>query len=281
MAKAPSKLAGGFVKKKKKFARPGAGEGGGNSLGIKKPGSHRKIGQILIDTGLISEEQLWSILEHHKTAGTRTGESAVELQMVTAEDVQRALAEQQGMTLVTLLDDTHVIPQTAVDLVPETMCQLYKLVPYALVGNSLTVAVADPANLAALDDVRNMLSVDDVQAVAAPLVEIEATIERLYAGKSESLKDIINQINSDVEINKIGVGRTGSIDLDSMMEIAEASPVRKLLNMVLLLAIRDKASDIHFEPFEDEFKMRYRADGVMFELVPPPRHLAPAIASRI
>ena len=77
------------------------------------------------------------------------------------------------------------------------------------------------------------------------------------------------------------MGRETSIDLDDMMEMADAAPVRKLINMVLLLAIKDQASDIHFEPFEDEYKMRYRCDGVLYEMVPPPRHLATAIASRI
>ncbi len=108
-----------------------------------------------------------------------------------------------------------------------------------------------------------------------------AMIEKSYAGKQESIEDIIKDIETNDELMIPGNTRTGSIDLDSMEELADAAPVRKLLNIVLLLAIRDKASDIHFEPFEEEFKMRYRVDGVMYEMVPPPRHLAPAITSRI
>ena len=91
--------------------------------------------------------------------------------------------------------------------------------------------------------------------------------------------DIINQLESDPELG--GRRNESSIDLESLMEIQDAAPVRKLINMVFLLAIRDHASDIHFEPFEEEYKMRYRCDGVLYEMVPPPRHLAMAISSRI
>src|SRR6187399_944708 len=108
-----------------------------------------------------------------------------------------------------------------------------------------------------------------------------AAIERLYAGHHESIQDVVKQIEADKGLSQFANRNQSTIDLEAIEEMAEAAPVRKLLNMVLLLAIKDKASDIHFEPFEDEYKMRYRVDGVLYELVPPPRHLAPAIASRI
>jgi len=104
-------------------------------------------------------------------------------------------------------------------------------------------------------------------------------LAKCYLGKEESIMDIIQSLQSDEE----GTRRSNesSIDLESLMEIQDAAPVRKLLNMVMLLAIKDRASDIHFEPFEDEYKMRYRCDGVLYEMVPPPRHLAMAISTRI
>ena len=111
--------------------------------------------------------------------------------------------------------------------------------------------------------------------------EVTAAIERLYAGHQESIQDVVKQIEADKGLAQFQNRNENTIDLEAIEEMAEAAPVRKLLNMVLLLAIRDKASDIHFEPFEDEYKMRYRVDGVLYELVPPPRHLAPAISSRI
>jgi type IV pilus assembly protein PilB len=117
--------------------------------------------------------------------------------------------------------------------------------------------------------------------VIAAESEVMAAIERVYAGHEETIADVVKQIEDDRGLAQYQFRSESTIDLEAIEEMAEAAPVRKLLNMVLLLAIKDKASDIHFEPFEEEYKMRYRVDGVLYELVPPPRHLAPAIASRI
>jgi type IV pilus assembly protein PilB len=108
---------------------------------------------------------------------------------------------------------------------------------------------------------------------------IEEATKTAYSGKQESILDLIATLEADSSIG--GRVRETSIDLEDMMELAESAPVRKLINMVLLMAIKDKASDIHFEPFEEEYKMRYRCDGTLYEMVPPPRHLAAAISSRI
>ena len=105
-------------------------------------------------------------------------------------------------------------------------------------------------------------------------------LSKCYLGKEESILDLIGEIDANPKLNKKRQAET-SIDLADAMEMADAAPVRKLINMVFLLAIKDKASDIHFEPFEDEYKMRYKTDGVLFEMVPPPRHLANAISTRI
>src|SRR5262249_26514400 len=121
----------------------------------------------------------------------------------------------------------------------------------------------------------------EVKGVIAAEKEVMAAIERAYAGKQETIQDVVKQIEQDKGLAQYSHRNENTIDLEAIEEMAEAAPVRKLLNMVLLLAIKDKASDINFEPFEDEYKMRYRVDGVLYELVPPPRHLAPAIASRI
>ena len=104
-------------------------------------------------------------------------------------------------------------------------------------------------------------------------------IERLYAGQQESIQDVVKQIESDKGLSQFVNRNENTIDLEAIEEMADAAPVRKLLNMVLLLAIKDHASDIHFEPFEDEFKMRIESDGVLYEMVPPPRHLAIAITT--
>jgi type IV pilus assembly protein PilB len=257
---------------------PKAPTGAKKPAAREKPGSgRRKIGQVMIDLGYIDEDQLWEILDEAKQTGQPTGQAAVARGLITEDQLLLALADQNGLKVVNL---EEVKPQPeAVALVPETMASVYKILPLTLRDNVLTVAMSDPGNLPAIDDLRNLLSIGEVLVQLAPAKWIAENTTKFYAGKEESIVDIIQQLEADTTIG----GRRGetSIDLEDMMEMAEAAPVRKLINMVFLLAIKDHASDIHFEPFEDEYKMRYRCDGVLYEMVPPPRHLAMAISSRI
>jgi type IV pilus assembly protein PilB len=241
----------------------------------------RRLGTVLMDLGYLDDEGLWKVLEEQKkTESELLGRVAVRLGLVTDEQVLKALGEQLGMKVVKLGDLT--IPGEAVEAVNESMATAFKVVPIAVnkKDKSVTVAMAEPQNPATLDSLRSFLGVD-VKGVIAQEKEVMATIERVFAGHQESIQDVVKQIESDKGLSQFVNRNENTIDLEAIEEMAEAAPVRKLLNMVLLLAIKDKASDVHFEPFEDEYKMRYRVDGVLYELVPPPRHLAPAIASRI
>jgi type IV pilus assembly protein PilB len=277
-------------------AKPAAKASGGKAADGKKPAgakkptptaapvranqttrTGRRFGQVLIDLGFLDEDQLWDILEEAKNTVQLTGQVALARGLITEEQLLQALADQQGLKVVNL-EEVKVAPEV-IQLVPETMASVYKILPLSVRDNVLTVVLSDPSNLAALDDLRNFLGVKDVQAMVAPAKAIAEASVKAYAGKEESIIDIINQLEQDTEL---GSRRSeSSIDLESLMEIQDAAPVRKLINMVFLLAIRDHASDIHFEPFEDEYKMRYRCDGILYEMVPPPRHLAMAISSRI
>ncbi len=240
-------------------------------------GGTRKLGQVLVDLGFADEDQLWEMLEEAKNTGQPLGQVAVARGMVNEDQLLQALGEQHGLKVVNLQE---VKPTSdALQLVPETMATVYKVLPLTLRDKVLTVAIGDPANIAALDDLRNLLSLSEVVAQLAPANQIQEAIAKNYAGKEESIIDLIQEIENNPELGQRRAET--SIDLEAMVEMAEAAPVRKLINMVFLLAIKDKASDIHFEPFEDEYKMRYRCDGVLYEMVPPPRHLAMAIASRI
>ncbi|ODT98557.1 MAG: pilus assembly protein PilB, partial [Planctomycetes bacterium SCN 63-9] len=196
------------------------------------------------------------------------------------EQVLKALGEQLGMKVVKLSDIT--IPAEMVDLVNESMATAYKVVPMSQnkKDGTVTVAMAEPQNPSTLESLRVFLNVAVKGAVASES-DVMATIERLYAGHHETISDVVKQIEQDKGLSQFASRNENTIDLEAIEEMAEAAPVRKLINMVLLLAIKDKASDIHFEPFEEEYKMRYRVDGVLYELVPPPRHLASAISSRI
>jgi len=136
--------------------------------------------------------------------------------------------------------------------------------------------MADPNNFRALDELHMLLGFDIRAAVADPSAVIR-TLDKYYA-HAESVEAVISELDSTAEWI---ADHEESIDLEDIRTMSESQPVKKLLNLVLLQAIRDSASDIHFEPFEDEFKMRYRIDGILYEMVPPPRHIALAVASRI
>ncbi|MGH7223892.1 MAG: ATPase, T2SS/T4P/T4SS family [Gemmataceae bacterium] len=266
----------------KPAAKP-AGKPAAKSAAAKKSskntsvGGRRRFGQVLIDLGFLDEDQLWEVLEEAKNTAQPVGQVAMARGLINEDQLLQTLGEQHGIKVVNLQE---IRPQPeALQLVPETMASVYKVVPLAFKDKVLTIAIGDPNNLAALDDLRNLLNITDVQAHLATPQAISDTLEKLYAGKEESIIDIIQELESNPELGKRR--NETSIDLEDMLEMANEAPVRKLINMVFLLAIKDHASDIHFEPFEDEYKMRYRCDGVLYEMVPPPRHLANAISSRI
>ena len=269
-----------------KPAQPGAKppQAAGKPTPAKKPapkgrdsGGRRKIGQVLIDLGFIDEDQLWEILEETKASGQLTGQTAVSRGLINEDQMMQALAEQNNLKVANIAE---VRPGPEVlQLVPETMASVYKIVPVSLKDKVLTIIIGDPSSMAVVDDLRNLLSLNEVIAQLASPAALAELLARIYKGKEESILDVIQMIEKDPGLQS-RKGET-SIDLSSMDEMANEAPVRKLINMVFLLGIRDKASDIHFEPFEDEYKIRMRADGVLYEMVPPPRHLANAISSRI
>jgi type IV pilus assembly protein PilB len=241
----------------------------------------KRIGQILVDLGLVDDNQLATMLEEQSSrSGELLGAVGVSLGFYTDEQLGEALAEQWGTTFVTLYD--RAIPSEVIRLISEPMAQLYRVVPLELSGNRLTVASADPQKIQIADELRTLLGYD-IHVCVATEAEITKTIEKLFMSENESVESLVSDLEGDTELAAAAAaaGKEGVTDLTSVEALAESAPVRKLLNMVLLLAIRDGASDIHFEPFESEFRIRLKADGVLQEMVPPPKHLAFAITTRI
>ncbi|MEI7656779.1 MAG: ATPase, T2SS/T4P/T4SS family [Phycisphaerae bacterium] len=239
----------------------------------------RKLGRVLTKLGKSTRERVHEALEVQKTRKLRLGELMVELGYCAATDVAEALAGQAGMHYVDLTG--FDIPESFRDVVPSENIRAYGVVPieYNPTSKRLKVAMKSPDNFRAVDDLR-MLMGFNVDAVVADAALIDALIKKHYS-KQESVGDVISNIKIDEKFAKAGGGTGQSIDLDAVMEAASDNQVVKLLNLVLMQAIKDRASDIHFEPFENEFKMRYRIDGVLYEMVPPPKQLGPAIISRI
>ena len=241
----------------------------------------RRIGQILVDMGFITDDQLQLLLEEQQQQpGALLGKLAEEMALITDEQLAQALAEQQGMKVIQL-SEAKLTPEL-LDRMSESMAQLYRVVPVKFENNRLTVATCDPQNLSIQDELRTFLGYEIEMGVSTER-DIKATIERFYSSDSESVEKLVASLANDEELEEAARALTGDgpFDLDGAEALADSVPVRKLLNLVLLLAIKDHASDIHMEPFEDEFRIRIKSEGVLYEMVPPPRHLAFAITTRI
>jgi type IV pilus assembly protein PilB len=242
----------------------------------------RRIGQILVDLGFITDEQLEMLLdEQQQRPGEMLGRIAEDMGLITDDQLVQALAEQMNMHVVSLAEVE--LERELLDTISDTMAQMYRVIPVMKEENTLTLATCDPQNLAIQDELRNFLGYE-IRLVIATQREVQRAMDRYYAASGESIASVLSELEEDVELKgavAAAVGKAGAIDLTSVEALADSAPVRKLLNMVLLMAIKDHASDIHFEPFEDEFRIRIKADGVLYEMVPPPRHLAFAITTRI
>ncbi|MDX2016417.1 MAG: GspE/PulE family protein [Planctomycetota bacterium] len=239
----------------------------------------RKIGRVLTKMGKVTRDQVHEALAIQKTRKVPIGQLLVELGYCSPKDVAAALAGQAGLQYMDL--DKFEIPEAIRDVIPSENVRSYEVIPveYNPTSKRLKIAMKSPDNFRAVDDLRLLMGFN-VEAVVADPTVIDAQIKKHYA-KQEQVADVVKALAADEKFKALG-GRGGeSIDLDAVMEAADDNQVIKLLNLVLLQAIKDRASDIHFEPFEDEFKMRYRIDGVLYEMVPPPKQLGPAITSRV
>jgi type IV pilus assembly protein PilB len=236
---------------------------------------HRLIGAILIEMGVLDEARLQQGLDLQAENGGLLGQALIAAQCISEDDLLQALASQYNMPLVDL---TNVEPsEDALKMVTVSMAQAYHVVPISFHDNVLTIATANPQNINARDDLRFMLNCD-VEAAVASEEQISFTMDRLYHGQKESIKDLLeNMTGEEMEV----LTQSETNDPKNIEAQANAVPVVKFLNLVLLTAIKDQASDIHFEPFENEFKIRYRIDGTLLEIPPPPRALALALCSRI
>ncbi len=244
----------------------------------------RRFGRVLTKLGKITRPQVHEALALQRTRkekGQREliGKLLVELGYITEDDILEALAGQAGMKMVDI--EAEAIPAEAIEALPPETATTYQIVPLEFDSDSrmLTVAMKSPDNFRAVDDLRLLMGFK-VEAVVAPEEQIDAVIKKHYSGDSTSMASIMADLENSDTLAALE-GRGDSIDLEVLAGAADDNKVIRLINLVLLQAIRDKASDIHFEPFEEEFKMRYRIDGVLYEMIPPPKHLALAIVSRI
>ena len=234
----------------------------------------KMIGQIFKEMGLVTEYDIQQALAKQKETGEALGQILVATGQVTEVDLSRALAEQAGLEFIDL--EKVEIPPEVIELVDHATVDTFQIMPVEFDGSTLVVAVSRPDNLSVLDDLRFSLpEVSNFKAKVANEDQVKKAIEVYYQDGASNMDELL-----------AGVGTAAmeggeSNDLAQLEADANAGPVVKLLNMILLQAIRDRAADIHLEPFEHEFKVRYRVDGVLYEMMPPPIHLARSVISRV
>jgi type IV pilus assembly protein PilB len=262
-----------------RFNQPsGAGMPGG-PIDVERDLKGRKLGRILTKQGKVTREQVQEALEFQKSKGGAIGRILMDLGYIKESELNIALAAQKGFELYNL--DGITIPPAAIAAVPAQIAATHKVLPIEFdpATKRLTVVMASQDNFQAIDTLQSLMGYKVTAKIGDP-DQIEKLLQKHYQAAAESLGEILGELQTDATLKDLK-GRGESIDLTDLKEAADSNPVRKLINLVLLQAIKDKASDIHFEPFEEEFKMRYRIDGVLYEMMPPPAHIAAAISSRI
>jgi type IV pilus assembly protein PilB len=244
----------------------------------------RRFGRVLTKMGKVTRDDVQLALTAQQTThkGKKLGVILIELGKVSALDVEVGLAGQFGLEYVDLGD--LEIPKEVIAALQPATANSYKVLPVAFdpVTRSLTIAMKNRDNYRAVDDLKNVMGFSEVKSVIASAEQIEAAVAKYYGGKS--MADAGRRIlaEQDSAAVKAAAGRSNaSIDLTTLGDAMSDNKVVELLNHLLMQAIADKASDIHMEPFESEFKVRYRIDGVLYEMLPVPKPLAMPLVSRV
>lgn len=231
---------------------------------------------LLQERSMVDDMQLEEVIQEHNRTGKPISQVLQDLGILDIDNQLQILADNLVTEVVNLRDKE--IPPEVVQCVPAQTARTYQCMPVALVGNVLQIALVDPLNPSLINDLGFTLG-KELQLVVADPAQIEKAINKYYADSTENVADILKALGSDADIAKeVAEVADGVLELTNL---ANETPIIKFVNLVLQQAIQDRASDIHFEPFEDEFKIRYRVDGALYEMAPPPKHLALPVTSRI
>ena len=234
----------------------------------------KKIGELLVQEGLVTIDQLNRALDEQQQSGERIGEALVKLGMVGEDTLLEFIARQFHCPQVNL--SKLNIPKEVAALIPLDIMHKYQAIPFGIMGNTLNVAMADPGNLFVIDDIR-FLTRKNIQVHVASDNIIRKVIGTHFAA-DESLDDVLGMLKEEIDVDIV----QSMEEMDASMEdAAETAPVVKLINLILMDAIRKQASDIHMEPYEKTMRVRFRIDGVLYEVMRPPIHLKNALISRI
>ncbi|MDD5504938.1 MAG: type II secretion system ATPase GspE [Candidatus Omnitrophica bacterium] len=244
--------------------------------------SKLKIGEILLNEGLINQSQIDEALKFQKLSGRSIGDILVDRGLIRENDLSNALAKQLDIPFVSIKDGS-LKPSEDNDLdkiIPQYFARSHMVLPLSKHLKSLTVAIANPLDLLLMDNLKKMTGCD-INPVIATKADIREMISRFYGAK-----DLLEEaVDSSYDITEAGVNafkkQYESESLEDIVSKAEEAPIIKLVNLLLIQAVKDRASDIHIEPFKEKINVRFRIDGILHQIAPPSQHLLPALISRI
>ena len=242
-----------------------------------------RIADALVEDGLLSARQVDELLEQQKKEGTRLLKLILDKSYVSDQDMTVSIGRVLNTPPINLARVS--IPLDIADLLPREMAHTHKVVPVSRLDNKLFLAMADPLNVLAIDDVRRVTRLDVSPMIASEKAIIDK-LNSIDASKSGSMEDIIQESQkkaedeSDDENIEVSREATEEVNLDQLAASSEEAPVIKLANLILVQAVKDRASDVHIEPFDKTLRLRYRIDGVLVDATPPPKQMQLALASR-
>ncbi len=239
-----------------------------------------RLGELLIKANLITQDQLKEALKAQKElGGAKLGEALIKLGFVAEEDITDCLSQQFGVPSINL--NHFEIDPSVIKLIPSDVARKYNILPVNKTGATITIAMADPTNVFAMDDIKFMTGYN-VEPVVASEIGIKAAIDTYYGTASSiELKKVMEDLQSSESADLELLEDEEELDVAELAEASEEAPVVKLVNLILTDAIKRGASDIHIEPYEKEFRVRFRFDGILYEIMNPPLKLRDAITSRI
>jgi len=233
---------------------------------------------LIRSQGLLDDLQLEEVTEEHNRSGKSISEILQDFGFLEMDDQLQLIATHLG-TEVVQLGDREFTPEI-LSSVPPDAARMYKCMPIAVFDSSVQVALADPLNPALVDELAYVIRKEIVPVVADP-GDIERAVARFYGDSQSSVADILKELGQDGDIAREAAEAAASGAASDLETLANETPIIRFVNLVIFQAVQDRASDIHFEPFEDEFKIRYRVDGALYEMSPPPKHLALPVISRL
>jgi type IV pilus assembly protein PilB len=232
---------------------------------------------LIREQGLLDDLQYEEVVAEFKRNATPVSQLLQDFGIMKMDDILHVIATYLGAEVVSLRD--RELPPSLLKLIPANVARMYRCVPVAADGNVLQVALADPLDPARVDEIGFTVK-RDIQVVVADPAEIDKAIERFYGqDEAENFSEILKELGADTDIAREAAG--AGDDEKLVANLANEAPIVKFVNLVLMQAVADRASDIHFEPFETEFRIRYRVDGALYEMAPPPKHLALPVISRL